>query len=487
MTVKLWKTFSKRLNSTKQPSDPATAELTCRLKDNTSLHDPVLEIATNDFGYEYAYISDFGKYYFVRDVVSKAYGLCEYHLTEDVLATYKTAIGSSSFHVIYASASTDIEIIDPRVVVKTSKAFHTSGGGETERVFPSSGGCYILSVFNDQDYYVDGSRVTDVANGMAVTIALEPADMENLRIGLADSDVLTHINQFIDGEPLKAIFHCIWVPYSLNTLSIGIPVSLIRIGNQVISASLPQARIVNGNPVITNTISVNCHLRSGYINSFRASEPYTTGTIYLPGVGVVNLNMSDWRGSTKINVQYTIECITGNMRYFLKRDDGMIVGTFDCCVASPCPLGQEVLNGAGVVGGVMGAVGGLASMGVSIASGGAGAAFAGSALALSMGAANTALAANKRDVMTTGNIGGRMVQTQPFIYHTEFTVDTEPPAASGYIAERGLPYAGVAQISTMTSTAGKFIQCEGASINCTASGLEKEEINNHLNNGFYYE
>ena len=188
-----------------------------------------------------------------------------------------------------------------------------------------------------------------------------------------------------------------------------------------------------------------------------------------------------------INVEYTIECITGNMRYYLKRDDGLIVNTFDCCVASQCPLGQTVLNGSGIVSGVMGAVGGIATIGVGMAAGMGEAAIVGGALALSMGASNTALAANKRDVMTTGSIGGRMVQTQPFIIHTEFSVDTEPPAASSYIAERGLPYAGAAQISTMTSTAGNFIQCEGASISCSASSLEKEEINAYLNGGFYYE
>lgn len=486
MTVKLWKSFSKRINSTKQPSGQATAELTCRLKENTSLHDPVLELATNDFGYEYAYIQDVGKYYFVRDVVSVANGLCEYHLTEDPLATYKTKIGSSTFHILYASASTDIEIIDPRIVVKTSKSFNTSGGGETERVFPSTGGCYILSVFNDQEYYDQGTRLYG-SNGMAVSVALNSEDIDKLRIGLADSTILNAIQQFIDGEPLKAVFNCIWVPYSCDDLGVGLPISLLRIGNQSINVLLTRGRLLHDNPIVTNTISVNCHLRSGYINSFRASEPYTTGTIYLPGVGIVNLNMNDWRGSTKINVEYTIELITGNMRYFLKRDDGTIIGTFDCCVSMPCPLGQEVLNGAGVIGGIMGAVGGAASLGVGVATGGTGTVIAGSALAVAMGAAGTALAANKRDVMTTGNIGGRMVQTQPFIYHTEFSVDTEPPTGSSYVAERGIPYAGTAQISSMTSTAGCFIQCDSASINCAASALEKEEINNHLNNGFYYE
>ena len=63
-----------------------------------------------------------------------------------------------------------------------------------------------------------------------------------------------------------------------------------------------------------------------------------------------------------------------------------------------------------------------------------------------------------------------------------FSVNTEDPNSLTYISERGRPYSGTAQISSLSG----FIQCEGASINCAASATEKEEINNYLNSGFYY-
>lgn len=102
---------------------------------------------------------------------------------------------------------------------------------------------------------------------------------------------------------------------------------------------------------------------------------------------------------------------------------------------------------------------------------------------MTMGAANTVLADNKRSVMTSGSIGGRMIQTQPFILHTEFSVDTEDPEDVDYIAQRGGAYKGTAMLSLVPG----YIHCECASVDCSASALEKEEINNYLNNGFYYE
>ena len=500
MTVKFWKGFAKRINSTKQPTATATAELTCRLKENTSVNEPVLQIATNDFGYEYAYIADFGKYYFVRDVVSTANGLCEYHLTEDSMATKKTDIGNTKAHIAYSSTGYNAKVIDPRITVRNHKTIMKSGGatpGNAYRVFsPSADGNYILTVFygNDNNHPISVNAYT----GMSITYFLDYAGIEAFARYLSNN--ITSVSQYFNGTGLNCVFNCLWVPYDLigtedvehgtfvdgNNNIIAYYDTRVRIGNLTSNIDhLPlSSRILANMPRYTNTISVPCHLQPLTTNDFRASEPYTTGNIYLPGVGTVNLNMSDWQDSDNINVEYTIEYATGNMRYFLKTDAGIILQTHDCCIASQCPLGQNVMTGgAGVIGGIAGMVGGVAALGVTAASGGTGAAFIPGALSLIMGAANTALSANKRDVTTTGGLGGRMIQTQSYIIHTEFSMNTETPTNADYIAERGGPYLGTALISTLSG----YVQCEGASISCDASAFEKEEINNYLNNGFYYE
>ena len=70
------------------------ASFTCVLKEDTSVLRPVIEVvsSSNLSGYNYMYISDFGRYYFIDDIVSLNDGRWEISAHVDVLETYKTAI-----------------------------------------------------------------------------------------------------------------------------------------------------------------------------------------------------------------------------------------------------------------------------------------------------------------------------------------------------------------------------------------------------------
>ena len=61
--------FVKRENSTKQPSSGGTT-YSCTMIDDTSLMNPVfkLSIGSNPIGKNYAYVADFGRYYFIREI-----------------------------------------------------------------------------------------------------------------------------------------------------------------------------------------------------------------------------------------------------------------------------------------------------------------------------------------------------------------------------------------------------------------------------------
>ena len=66
----------------------------CALKDDTSVLDPVIIIQTSDniYTYNYMYISDFGRYYFINDIVSLNNNRWMIKAHVDVLETYKTPI-----------------------------------------------------------------------------------------------------------------------------------------------------------------------------------------------------------------------------------------------------------------------------------------------------------------------------------------------------------------------------------------------------------
>ena len=69
----------------------------CDLKENTSVLNPVIIIKTTDpvYSYNYMYISDFSRYYFIDDIISLHNNIWEIHGHVDVLETYKNAIRSN--------------------------------------------------------------------------------------------------------------------------------------------------------------------------------------------------------------------------------------------------------------------------------------------------------------------------------------------------------------------------------------------------------
>ena len=76
----------------------AGSTYSCVLKDGTSILDPVIFITTSDavYNYNYMYISDFGRYYFIKDIVSVNCNKWEVHAHVDVLETYANAILSNT-------------------------------------------------------------------------------------------------------------------------------------------------------------------------------------------------------------------------------------------------------------------------------------------------------------------------------------------------------------------------------------------------------
>ena len=67
MNITLYR-FSKPNNSTKQPSGGTS--ISCVLKENTSILNPVFILKNNDFDYNYCKWNN--RYYFINDIVSLA-------------------------------------------------------------------------------------------------------------------------------------------------------------------------------------------------------------------------------------------------------------------------------------------------------------------------------------------------------------------------------------------------------------------------------
>lgn len=491
MTVVFWTNFSKRYNSTKVPASGGIENQNVKLKANCSEHDPILLLDGHDFSYTYAFISAWGRYYFVIDVVSVANNLTEYHLTEDVLATYKTEIGATNAHVVFSTSSYNKHVIDPRIQVMNSRKLFGSADMSHPVVNPNTDGTYLLSVFNTQKYLGDFEEV-GLNSGFGVTYQLTIAAMDNIRQWFNTTTIYQAMQNFFNGDPLNGIFSCKWIPYYIPD-AVKTEATYIYIANQKIPEALKfntGCYIINAFPVISGaaSVDVNIHHRHQvddtyvYGDDFRAAEPYTNGDLYLPGVGTISLNMKDWIGESKIYVDWSIEVVTGNIVYFVRNTSGRILHTAGGNLASECPVGRFFSDSRGTASGIQQGISGMAQLVAGAASENPIIAASGGASMLT-GIANTVLSTYNRQTSVLGSFGGRSIVYEPYIKYTESCVDTQNYDIPAYINIRGLPCDGVRQISTLTG----YVQCEGASVDAIANAREKQEINTFLNSGFYYE
>lgn len=490
MDAYFFNSFSKRKNSTKQPTLSAGTKKEVVLKENCSLHNPVLLLTSPSFSWTYCVLdkstgtNQFTGYYFVSDMVQISNTMWEVYLECDPMAEAKSDIGLSTFHIAFSSTFTNKMIPDPRIMVKASNTTHNSIGTGVLDIT----GCYVLTVLNG----------FSPALGMGTTYIMKQSCVQKLAQWFV-AEYQNFFSQFFNGSPMEGIFSLIWVPFAFPTdAGSGQNPSDIYIGNRSMVTdgyTIPadSCRMLTADYYKDILGSVDCHLRYP-IDDFRSVEPYTTGSLFLPGIGNVDISMSDFTESTKIYVQIHKEYTTGDMLYTVYAKSGiptdqMILASYTCNVAAQCPLGQITTNANGVVSGLTTMAGGAAASIVSLAAGNAMGAVGGAGAAIG-GIANMLLSAGKRIPSVSGSITGRGWSRIPGIYgvgcieHTEVSSDTEDPDDVLYIAERGRPVGSMQQISSLSG----YVQCEGASLETANIWAEdRDKVNDYLNNGFYYE
>ena len=92
MIINYWTAFSKRKNSTKQPS--SGTQLDVKLKDDCSIINPVFESAQMPANVNFIYVPDWGRYYFVNNVIYTTKTIKNFICEVDCLATAKAGISN---------------------------------------------------------------------------------------------------------------------------------------------------------------------------------------------------------------------------------------------------------------------------------------------------------------------------------------------------------------------------------------------------------
>ena len=341
ITVTMYKNFSKKYNSTKQPllTDGHT-DFTCTIKDNTSVLDPVLDLYLTGTdpadtpigsGYNYAYISKWHRYYFITNWRYNK-GVWIASLAVDVLASYKTEIGSLTKYVTRSASSYDLDIADKRYPAKADAHLSYIAGDNPYR---QSSGCYIVGIIGQAqsgapsvggiNYYC----FTTAQMGEFITYLTSSswaAALSDSSVGFTDDVVKSLVN------PLDYIESCIWLPFiiDLNTTGTKIQpklgwwdnIDFIKNGYPGDSTKWGLTPMYYGNTfddivlspsstiTWTKTMTISDHSQIARGNWLNAA-PYSYYTFHLDPWGDIPLDPSIMMNNKTISFDIHVEGISG--------------------------------------------------------------------------------------------------------------------------------------------------------------------------------
>lgn len=475
---------TKRINSTLRPDISDLDNVphdSVVLKEGTSYLNPVFQIykgsafdpQTGGFYWNYLYVAKWTRYYFIDDIVYNE-GFLELHCKEDVLASWRGAIGSSTLYILRASAASDGNIADTLYPTKTNASYsyntgtspfiHQSG---TENISVSDG-TFILGIISKYGTY-----------GSVRYCALSQSALSTLCSALMDDSLLTSGSNPIDlndaslvlqkslMNPLQYIVSCIWVPTLYASVG-GSEQSTLTVWDW--SVSVTNKNLGAQLPYIQNqtAITLNKHPQASSRGAYLNTAPYTNIWLEFPPFGVIELDTTLYRDASEVRCYILTDNITG--QGILRVNNGTVdTNRIEAQIGVPVQLSQVVKD---YLTGAQNAVNTIGNVITSAITGDIGGAITGATNGIAEG-----IRAMIPKLSTTGSGGGfASLRGQPRVYHEFF------PIVDGYNAELGRPYCRTATPASL----GGYLKCLG-DVPIYGTTAEHGEIQDYITNGFYYE
>ena len=476
MTIEFWN-FSKKRNSTKQPAAGSGTTITgFELKDDTSILNPVIKIRAAAIPvatvapisvFTYCYINKFLRYYFVADWVYNN-GIWEGPLQLDVLASHKTEIGSTSAYIERSSSQYDGTIIDKVYPANTDYDIQTTGLDYAWDSVPPSGGSYIVGIING------------IANtaGAVTYYALTQAQLASLLAFMFGNDIWNSsgISEISQGlfksmfNPIQYIVSCMWLPFPPGIFGPdgGGAIEPIELGYYPTNISAQKVAALFMKRFVQGTIPAHpqAATRGDYLNY----SPYTDVTIYLAPFGSIPIDTAFLKKGRYLYCPVWIDTITGEctIRISLCPDSTHVSEQNVCAERSskmgvPIQLAQVMADythtiqtmQSGISGGIAGLVAG--ALGATVQS---------------------ALDAKFPSVSTSGSTGSFM---GPWVVGYAVTKHTK--IVDGDNTDLGRPLMMVKTINTLSG----YIKCGEAHFTSPCLASERDQIEQHMLSGFFYE
>lgn len=124
-------------------------ELECELKENTSIIEPTIRVSAAKIGKDYAgvnyaYIPDFGRYYFVDAPIAETGQILSFNMTVDVLRSYRDDLLTTPFEVARSEAINSKFFIDTEKALMVRKVVEYLPIGNVPQ--SASGNKYTITV-----------------------------------------------------------------------------------------------------------------------------------------------------------------------------------------------------------------------------------------------------------------------------------------------------------------------------------------------------
>lgn len=354
--------FSKDRNSTKQPDNvPVAAIYEVSLKEGSPVLSPVLlldVIHGSPVAWNYCYIPDFLRYYFVDEWLNVRGTLWEVHLSVDVLATYKYNIWSQEQFIERAEQSNDISLFDGLAV---GTATVTTGRRSIDSPWRDGTVDYVVEVLGageSQFYAMTRTQYLRFVQGM---FSDEYAD--SIMAGWAD----TYPEMKAQLNPLQYIGSVRAYPVAMPTLG---QVSGIYVGYGYVPVS---AYIVatGGAAAKDDSITFPLHPQSGemwWLNN----APYSEYELFYPPFGIMPIDAGVIANNSTITTQMRIDVGTGQgLLLVMGGSPTTMLGMMTAQIGVNMAVSQTVVQGAGALSAVSAAgsiISGVLSGNVSAAS-----------------------------------------------------------------------------------------------------------------------
>lgn len=469
--------FAKRENSTKQVSPSDATKLTISsayLKDKTSFQNPTIILKEKPNGvvfspsaYNYCSIPYWQRYYFVTDW-RWANGVWEVDLKVDVLASFKTSIGSLSAYVVRAASASNGNVYDGKYPINANTTIQTTALAQSIDI---NHGCYIVGVVNCAN--------TQYRIGAVEYYAMTESELNALLQFLYSGSIyqMSNITEIGEGlfkslmNPMQYITSCIWIPldaqYTTSHTQANIDIGYWS------NISGVTGRIIEGAVFFKqNYYQLPSHPQAATRGNYLNYSPYTKHTLYYPPFGAIPINTSFKNAGSYLCIDLCFDVTKGlsNLRLSMQNtsttEDKTTRKVFaersgQCCV--PIQLNQV---GTDLISGVTGVASTILS-GIN-----------GDYIGAANGLIGTAANVIQNNANSLGYNGSFMGAVECPMIVSEFY-----PIADEDNTEYGRPLCATRTLNTLSG----YIQCGDADHELGGTDSERKAINNYLKNGFFYE